>query len=237
MTRHDTDAPWDRVAQPGQHIHRESTRPAVKEDLLVPGCWVAYGAAIVGLLALIGTLLVRDAWELQTKECFAIAVGVGMAAWALLYWHFTRLLWDGLNFISTVEDITGLDINRDGAIGPPPVTITVQNPDSQHLRRIPDICTEDQLRRFIHGVLIEKRTLAVAQWVGRGRPFSRTEYDAFMAQCHRADIVRWKDPAEPNQGRELTAYGRNLLTQAAGQLGMQGGRDMLMHAYTQEDST
>ena len=222
--KHDTDAPWAAPLKPGQHLHRESTRPAVKEDLLVPGCWVAYGAALVGLLAFMITTLIHIGTGWPLVNAFVVAVGIGMFAWLLIYGWMTFHLWGGLNFISTVEDVFNLDINQDGHIGPPPVERfevwrKQQEPGGGYHSRVfqPPGRKADFAKVCI--AALEDRSLTQGVWVGTDKPYSRGDWDTLVDKLIYEGWWEWINPERHQQGLRVTDDGRYEMVQWLRQYG------------------
>ena len=161
-----------------------------------------------GVVAGAVTLALCVAFGWQMRIAGAVALAVLALAWVWLLVDHRRLLW-------AVENLTHADVNRDGAIGqlePARLVLEVKHSggersgfDFLHL----GIDQADFLT-WARAVL-DGRSLAVGQWVGRGRLFTRGQYDALMSELERAGIVRAADVRNPQSGRELSPAGRAAL--------------------------
>jgi hypothetical protein len=64
---------------------------------------------------------------------------------------------------------------------------------------------------FARQVVSEAKGLALSDWVGGGRPFSRAKYEALLDELAAAGLVALVNPDAPAQGRKLTRKGRQAL--------------------------
>jgi len=185
--------------------HSEPARAAsVASDVAVPALQSLISGVVAGAVTL--ALCVAFGWQMRIAG--AVALAVLALAWVWLLVDHRRLLW-------AVENLTHADVNRDGAIGqlePARLVLEVKHSggersgfDFLHL----GIDQADFLtwaRAVLGG-----QSLAVGQWVGRGRLFTRGQYDALMSELERAGIVRAADARNPQSGRELSPAGRAAL--------------------------
>ena len=185
--------------------HSEPARAAsVASDVAVPALQSLISGVVAGAVTL--ALCVAFGWQMRIAG--AVALAVLALAWVWLLVDHRRLLW-------AVENLTHADVNRDGAIGqlePARLVLEVKHSggersgfDFLHL----GIDQADFLtwaRAVLGG-----QSLAVGQWVGRGRLFTRGQYDALMSELERAGIVRAADVRNPQSGRELSPAGRAAL--------------------------
>jgi len=185
--------------------HSEPARAAsVASDVAVPALQSLISGVVAGAVTL--ALCVAFGWQMRIAG--AVALAVLALAWVWLLVDHRRLLW-------AVENLTHADVNRDGAIGqlePARLVLEVKHSggersgfDFLHL----GIDQADFLT-WARAVL-DGRSLAVGQWVGRGRLFTRGQYDALMSELERAGIVRAADVRNPQSGRELSPAGRAAL--------------------------
>ena len=185
--------------------HSEPARAAsVASDVAVPALQSLISGVVAGAVTL--ALCVAFGWQMRIAG--AVALAVLALAWVWLLVDHRRLLW-------AVENLTHADVNRDGAIGqlePARLVLEVKHSggersgfDFLHL----GIDQADFLT-WARAVL-DGRSLAVGQWVGRGRLFTRGQYDALMSELERAGIVRAADARNPQSGRELSPAGRAAL--------------------------
>jgi len=144
---------------------------------------------------------------------FGLTAGAGVA---LIAWLDYRARWQSL-----LERLLQVDLNGDGEIGdqdqepdPParvePVKVYIEQDQGRHVDIIDLPAEPRQLTAFADGVLTG-RSLSQAAWIGRGQPFSRSEYDALRDEMIRRGLAQWRSPGEPAQGWELLASGRAML--------------------------
>jgi hypothetical protein len=180
-----------------------SREPSVGADVLVPFQQAmisgGFGMLVAGPLA---AWIWRDP-VLCVIGGFAGFVTVAGAAWVMLLLDHRHLLW-------AMERISHTDLNGDGQVGEVRVEIRHTDATGRTARleymNVAGI-TDEQLRVFARGVMLEGRPLTVAYWTGRGMPFSRGQYDALMSELTRFVIVR----DNGHQGRDLTRKGMAVL--------------------------
>ena len=66
----------------------------------------------------------------------------------------------------------------------------------------------EQLLDFASGVIKARKSLAVKTWTGKGKPFSRDQYDRFMVSCERSGLV-----VKAGKGRQLTEQGEQVFSE------------------------
>ena len=185
--------------------HSEPARAAsVASDVAVPALQSLISGAVAGAVTL--ALCVAFGWQMRIAG--AVALAVLALAWVWLLVDHRRLLW-------AVENLTHADVNRDGAIGQPePARLVLEVKHSGGERSGFDFLhlgiDQADFLTWARAVL-DGRSLAVGQWVGRGRLFTRGQYDALMSELERAGIVRAADARNPQSGRELSPAGRAAL--------------------------
>ena len=182
--------------------HSEPARAAsVGSDVAVP----ALQSLISGVVA--GAVGLAACWAFGWSLRIAGAVGLAVLAltWVLLLVDHRRLLW-------AVESLTRGDINGDGAIGEPArliLEVKHNNNDRQGFDFLHLGIAQPVFLQWA-GAVVAGRSLAVASWVGRGGSFSRSQYDAMLAELERAGIVA-RDGESSNAAWVLTAAGRETL--------------------------
>jgi len=190
----------------GQVERRLPARPASLEaDVVVP----ALQALITGIVAAVLSMAIAGALHVPRWPTVGLAVGVlawGLA-WAWLLRDHQALLWQ-------VERTTGLDLDRDGDVGPPPkprvVTAEVIEHQPRRIRYVDVPLSDEELKRLAHAVL------------GPGAEFSRRQlpdgllsteqYGAVVEAMTRGGLLVWRGRG-PNAGVELTGAGRAFLRQ------------------------
>jgi len=185
--------------------YSEPARAAsVGSDVAVPALQALISGVVAGAVVL--ALCVAFGWALRIAG--AVALAVLAITWLLLLVDHRRLLW-------AVENLTRADLNRDGAIGQQePARLVLEVKQSGADRRGLDFLhlAIDQAT-FLQwaAAALDGRSLAVSSWVGRGRLFSRSQYDGMIAELERAGIVRPVDARNAQSGRELSPAGRAAL--------------------------
>lgn len=189
----------------------------IQAAVLVPIAQSAVSGLMLGLIAwlLAEWALVLDAW----KVGMIIFLGVNVAAWFWLMWH-----WRGL---TSLEQMTGLDLNRDGKIGagkPQATEVRVrisQVKNGGHFgETVPRFrASPEQMRALAEGILLENKKFDVRTWCGAGKTFSVTQFTDL-----REDFLNAKTPEgesllepvsekSPNLGYKFTPQGLDVLQQ------------------------
>ena len=111
---------------PFKEATRESTRAPTPEDFSVPNKWIQVGALYAaGLAAAIYGIAcyLKDSWHFDIVVLLGVFVILGLSAAFIIWVIFARTYWGGLNATTTVEKITGWDINHDRPIGATPPNV------------------------------------------------------------------------------------------------------------------
>lgn len=181
-------------------------RPADwRSEILVP----LLMSLVTGILALIVTAWLW--WELNLPDWIPFAAFVatfgGVWLWRLRK-HDTML--------TAAEEITHLDLNRDGVIGRPSaepheanITYTEPTPGGLHMERDTLRVSPAELEFIGRQIILE------------GRPFSKSIVDGVtitenrfrdvQAILREKGFARYKNPTAPKQGVELTRKGEATL--------------------------
>jgi len=207
-TNDTAEFPWLSTRPANATLERQvaSRVPTVEADVLVP-LHQALTTGVFGMAAGAGiaTLLFRD-WLAAVIGASAGFLVVAGTAWLLLLADHRRLLWD-------IERAARLETAATDRV----LRVEVAHMDAtgrlarMQLLNVPGV-TEEQLRQFAR-LALDGRTLAVGAWCGAGKPFTRAQYDALMAELTTAGLVR---DHGGNIGRQLTAAGRAVLRRIAG---------------------
>ena len=168
-----------------------------------------------------GLLCIGFSWSVLVA---IIASGVTIiVVWGWLFAFRTddmfRLMW-------AIETATGRDFTQDGVIGPV-VTVEVSDFEHRNMRRLDFPCEPEVLCKFARAIVSGQRTLAMEHWTGKRGPFSRGEYSDLLATLHERGMVEWMNPKAKSQGRQLTAYGREVFTEIATRTHMHASRGAL----------
>lgn len=184
----------------------------------VPAAQSIVSGLLIGLVAwwLASWALVLEAW----KVGLAAFLVVNVTAWIGLLWHWRVL--------TSLEQLTGLDLNRDGKIGaagkPPPQEVQVrisQVKEGGHFgQTIPRFrASREQLKALAEGVLLENKKFDVRSWCGAGKLFSVAQFSDL-----RDDLLKARTPdnepllvqvseKSPNLGYKFTPQGLDVLQQ------------------------
>lgn len=189
-------------------------QPQIKHDSLIDG------VAVPGLQCLI------------TGVLSGLAVGT-LAAWmngngwrwgfgSFVVLTFLSWIWYRQGWNDRLERMLGIDMNRDGRIGPlPPPPVSVE-PEKVTIELVQnrgqigqrgdeiDLPYPDKLPAFAQQVL-EGRAYSQSVLVGTGKLFSRPEYDALINALVTGGLMRWKNPDHHNVGAVPTLAGRAVL--------------------------
>jgi hypothetical protein len=152
--------------------------------------------AVVGPGSLIVTYLLDFGGWAMAGTCFALG-GIGLIGGVAYTWfgragHYDALLW-------RVEEITGLDINRDGDVGEPlerRVTLEVFHKDERGSvirTQIPELhrdITLDLFARWCVNIAGGWREIKEDDWVGRGKPFNKTAYREMLATLAEIGVIK-----------------------------------------------
>lgn len=76
---------------------------------------------------------------------------------------------------------------------------------------LPPGVSQTKFYEFARGVTRRGGRLAVVDWTGQGKPFSKKVYDSLLSVLDEAGIVEWKDNANRSTGRRLTDDGQAAL--------------------------
>ena len=157
-----------------------------------------------------GLLCIGFSWSVLVA---IIASGVTIiVVWGWLFAFRTddmfRLMW-------AIETATGRDFTQDGVIGQPGFTVEVSDFEHRRIKypRLP--CEPALFQRFARDIVTGRKTLAEAQWAGKGLPFSRASYGNLLDRLLAEGWIDWVDPNATNLGRELTDLGREVFEQVA----------------------
>jgi hypothetical protein len=209
-------APWEKPGpqQPfTEYSRQQPARPAsVESDVVVPLLQASATGVAVAVLSIPFTIWMRWPWWLP----LAIGAGTTTVVWLVLLGAHRKLLWAIETVSNAVEEIRA---------APEPITVQMRyHDDTEALRQIrrfdlPEGVTLRMLHDWARAVTSGVRTPARSSWVGRGRPFSRDQYDAFCEAMEQAGIL-----SRTGQGRQLSNGGRHSLERwAAGGGGRRGG--------------
>lgn len=204
------------MSTPEQSFTRRQSRTYrsanVQSDVLVP----LFTATVTGvLLAIIATVL----WLVEHWTPWIILIAFMLGFVSIWVWRLALL--DKL--LMAGEEITHLDLNRDGFRGAPPISepasevrIELKLPDAnknQTSFRCFDLpCSQDTLVE-VADVMLAGSTLPESEWAGlkAGKPFSEDKLKKFKAMLVAQGLARWVNPENPRLGISLTDNGRKFM--------------------------
>lgn len=198
-------------------VKRES--PAGRQHLhtLVAGAWLPLAqATATGVITFIVVLIISS--SLRWRDPLTWGGCIGAIAWSLSWFSLQRH-WFSL---TALEQVTGLDLNKDGYIGTPPASVQpdhmihVRMSDTSHGNlHILDFqlpATFEQMSSLANGLNIGT-TLSERNWTGQGRPFSIQEFTELRNEMIKRGLVRLASDKDPRQGYILTGPGQALIKQ------------------------
>lgn len=191
------------------------TRPAgfVSDWLVILLQSMTTGALVAGLVIfLMGEL--TPAWEVNRLKVWAgLALAISAGVWVFL-------LKDTRKLLRQIETLTGLDLNRDGAIGDQePRRLEVHVKDGGRTRIVEsEWLGIDDARLIAFSVgMANGRGLSEATW-GKERaifPEGINSFRAFRGKLEEAGLIAMVNPKAPNLGYEPTAAGRAFFRRLA----------------------
>jgi len=202
-------------AEPQQPAHRTQASgvgSTVESDVLVIFLW----SVIVGLMVWVALMFVGVAvcyyadWQWWPTAFFiggSIGLGV-MVGIMLLGMSDRRKLW------WVVEKHLGVDLDGDGVMGAPALTLNIEYQDEAgfKFRRL-DLPTGINLDAFYLLACAALNNLPVSEqrWTPKRRGFSTGKFRELMQKLEHDKIFEKLDPSVSNSARHLTGYGRSVL--------------------------
>jgi hypothetical protein len=183
----------------GWEYYRPGRPASMESDTWVP---LAQSGITGGIAALsLGTLLLLLGAEWKTT---LVWVAIAFISGVVLVWVWK--LW--LHAEALIEYFRADNDQPQEQPRPPSVVIEVASEDQRQRKiwHVPDGIDHSTLAQFCRAAL-RGQTLAVTRWVGRGRPFTRRQYEELMGYMERAG---WVENTGSNVGRVLTPAGRRV---------------------------
>jgi hypothetical protein len=151
------------------------------------------------------------AWLLRSpvwwKWGAVIAGAVVLVTWLVMLWRW-------LSLTRPLEQITGIDLNRDGHIGPPPVVKVQLTSEDKRYTQIVEIPYPDRLPILARG-LLGGRPVSEREWSGHRKLYSQHEWLAVRSVLESRGLIRLKNRWEPRRGFELSPSGRAMMAKFA----------------------
>jgi hypothetical protein len=191
----------------GQHLYT-----------LTAGAWLPFMQSIItGFIAGMVALVIAFLCRAQSPWGWAAAIGV--ITWGLTWLQHQR---HWLN-LTSFEQATGLDLNRDGVIGRPTqvyaertIHVRVEEVNSDgawHQRRFDIPATQTQMDELANGILLQHRSFTQREWTGADMPFSDAEFRELRKELIKREMIKLASDKDPRQGYHLTLAGRKMLEQ------------------------
>jgi hypothetical protein len=204
--------PWaateDAALPPGTEM--ETTMPArpagFVADVLVPLSQSLCTGLLVGTLST--AVLMAFGVKVNPAQLWAgLALFVMTCTWLLLLIDTRRLLW-------AIERLTGMDIDRDGEVGPEQtLRVQVETDRGQKIAsaRVLEV-SDDQLLAFAVGIA-RGRGLTEAAWGGDKTAFPKgiNQFRKFRSKLMELQFVEQVDLNNVNKGFQWTAEGAALI--------------------------
>lgn len=176
--------------------------------------WIApiLQAFTTGLLT--GLALAAVDWGLGLGLGWRVALSAVPVVW-LLAWLASLRGWR-----NRLERLTGLDLDRNGYVGEPEPEAEPQPPQRLEVKlytnggrnmEVIDLPGPDLLPTFARGLLEYNKPLTQTAWTGSAGPYSRSQFDELRNELIHRGLARWKNPAAPAQGCELSPAGRAVM--------------------------
>lgn len=184
-------------------IHPEQHNPlTIEAGVSIPLYASAVWGVIAAVVGMAVALLVHASFNVAALVFFLTLVAGFTAAWTQYQRHWLRL--------STIERVTGLDLNHDGAVGdasPREIRIRLQDsPTHEEVIHLP----EAQLQKLA-GCIQQGYKLTERELAGRGKPFSLNEWKGLRDELRRRGLMVEASPKAPQQGYTWTAKGRAVM--------------------------
>ena len=153
----------------------------------------------------------------RARDPFTAPLVLGVVTFGAMWFTLTRR-WMSL---TRLEQMTGMDINRDGIVGnekveaeaPRFVKVQIsQVKDNGHYQADIVQLPEAQLEKLVRALRADV-PFAESAMAGKGKAFSVPEYRKFLHEMIKRGLARYRNEAAPKQGVELTDQGLALVEQ------------------------
>lgn len=191
------------------------------KEVLPDDAWRAFilpffQAVATGIFAFIGGLAIC---MLGGWAWYYAAIGAALIAmlswWGMLGWWSriikTLLIGDQVEYYEPETEPT------QPAPAMPPIRVELVQVDEGGYYRGDYIdlpCLPEQARELASG-LVSGEKFAVAAWTGKGRPFSRNQFEVLRVTLLQKGLIRWASPHGRTVGLELTPAGRAIFKRLA----------------------
>ena len=173
---------------------------------------------ITSLIAGVSTGLVTAVNEPENALFYA-----SLATFSTLGLSWIRGVRRWENWVYAAERRTGRDINGDGKIGnprqnAPPETVRVEviENDGRQMSFLDLPVSKPKLVALARHIM-QGGKFSISALAGQGKSFSRPELEALRDELLKRGMLRWRNPAAPNQGVDFTRGGHAMLRTMASQ--------------------
>lgn len=179
--------------------------------------WVPLAQALItGAMVTVALIFFMVAWNV--RNWFTWSLGIGLVT-ALVVWMYSMRHWFNL---TKLELLTGLDLNRDGAIGeakPAPssepqtvkVTLNRISQDGHFSGEYFDLPgTMDQMKLLADG-LLNGTPFTEREWAGAGKPYSAAGFRDLRKEFVRRGLIELASEKDARQGYVLTDDGSQFM--------------------------
>jgi hypothetical protein len=199
-------------------LKRESPSGRQHLHTLTAGAWLPFMVSIItGSIAGVITLVLAS--DLRARSPWSWTATIAVLAWGLTWLQHMKH-WFSL---TRLEEVTHMDINRDGVIGdpaqvPPERIIHVRMEETKadgawHQQRFDLPATAAQMEELAIGLMQQGRQFTNREWTGTSAPFSISEFQQLRRELIRRDLIKMSSDKDARQGYVLTLAGRKMLEQ------------------------
>jgi hypothetical protein len=181
---------------------------------LQAGAWVPLQqAGITGALA--GLLVTLVCLKYRVTDWWFIGLIV-MSGVTIVMWGALQKHWFSLTTVK-LENMTGLDLNRDGKIGQAKthsvrVNIHESNDNGYQQRtQAVNLPIDEQTLATFASALLGGRPLTEREWAGSGKPLSIEQFREMRGEMLKRGLAALSNPKSPQQGYKLTRAGRAVM--------------------------
>ena len=208
-------APTAPTVAPGTSLRRDVPirSPSVAADVGVPFLLALASATVT--FAAVGIVAIALRWSVGVP-----AVAAALALFLVWFWRLMK--WESL--LWATERITGIDLDRDGAVGEPgrrTVQLEIVRPDQPGMFQYLNMPEElfAKLPEVANRLINSGTPFSQSAMTGKGRPLSRNEFNELRDLLVARGAAQWRDEDNPTRGVDLTPYGkavmRKLITDSA----------------------
>jgi len=181
-----------------------------------------------GIAVFVGVGLLAWALQLSVKVALGCAGAVVLVVWVVWLGRV-----EGLFFARETVRPSALPVYHQDA---PVVQVEVSEPEQGRWRFLDLPGGPEELEQLARGLMLG-RSLAEAEWVGAGRPYTRSQFRELRGQLLERGLLVWRNPSAPSQGVELNAAGRavfgRIAENARGPTRVRGGGRFALPDHTE----